>query len=104
MKDFSRMACLDGGRSPALRRQCRLFSSVFLLGVLAGGAGVGAAESSPDIHRGATKSEVIKTLGLPSSVAKSGSKEIFTYPQGQLVLENGRVERVEFPQHEPATP
>ena len=46
------------------------------------------------IGQGATRSQVISAYGAPSGRTKSGTKEILTYHNGQVWLENGRVERV----------
>lgn len=53
-------------------------------------------DRSAEIRVGATKAEVIKVLGLPKGQSKAGSKEIFSYAQGQLTFEDGRVTRVNF--------
>ncbi len=45
---------------------------------------------------GATKDEVIDLYGWPTGQSKAGAKEILNYPQGQVILENGRVDRVNF--------
>lgn len=54
------------------------------------------ADHSGEIQVGATKAEVIKVLGWPNGQSKAGSKEIFSYAQGQVTLEDGRVTRVNF--------
>ncbi len=45
---------------------------------------------------GATKEDVIDAYGWPNGQSQSGTKEILNYTQGDVVLENGRVERVNF--------
>lgn len=60
-----------------------------------------AADPRPVVGPGATKDEVIDAYGWPNGSSQSGAKEILTYPQGQVMLENGRVERVDFSMHVP---
>jgi hypothetical protein len=55
-----------------------------------------AADSRPLVGTGATRDEVVRTYGAPSGQSISGAKEVLTYPQGRVFLENGRVERVDF--------
>lgn len=45
---------------------------------------------------GATKDEAIEAYGWPTGQSQSGTKEILSYPQGRITLENGRVEKVDF--------
>ena len=56
----------------------------------------GAANPQPVVGPGATRDDVIAAYGWPTGQSRSGTKEIFNYPQGQVTLENGRVERVDF--------
>jgi hypothetical protein len=53
-----------------------------------------ASESEPAIGPGATRDELIKAYGPPTGRAEFGSVEILHYPQVQVRLTNGRVERV----------
>lgn len=62
---------------------------------------VRAADPRPVVGPGATKDEVIDAYGWPNGSSQSGAKEILTYTQGQVMLENGRVERVDFSMHIP---
>ena len=62
----------------------------------AGGVGTWAADARPTVGPGATKYEVIDAYGWPNGQSKSGAKEILSYAQGQVILENGRVDRVDF--------
>jgi len=55
-----------------------------------------AAESRPVVGPGATKDEVIDAYGWPTGQSQAGSKEILIYPQGRVLLDKGRVERVDF--------
>lgn len=55
-----------------------------------------AAENSPVVGPGATRDEVLAAYGWPSGQSMSGGREIFTYPQGQVVLKDGVVERMDF--------
>ncbi|ACB76963.1 restriction endonuclease [Opitutus terrae] len=55
-----------------------------------------AAENSPVVGPGATRDEVLAAYGWPSGQSLSGGREIFTYPQGQVVLKDGVVERMDF--------
>lgn len=73
-----------------------------------------ANDPRPVVGPGATKEEVVAAYGWPNGTSQSGNKEILTYAQGEVVLENGRVERVNFspsvpwqtprPKPPPATP
>jgi hypothetical protein len=69
-----------------------LFACAFVCGI----ARLPAAESAPIVGPGATKDEAINAYGWPTGQSQSGTKEILTYPQGRITLENGRVERVDF--------
>ncbi|MBI4623488.1 MAG: restriction endonuclease [Verrucomicrobia bacterium] len=55
-----------------------------------------AADPRPTVGPGATKDDVIDAYGWPNGQSQSGTKEILTYPQGLVTLENGRVEKVDF--------
>lgn len=55
-----------------------------------------AASSAPVVGPGATKEEIINAYGWPSGQSQAGTKEILTYPQGRITLENGRVEKMDF--------
>ena len=55
-----------------------------------------AAEPMPTAGPGATKDEVIKIHGRPKRQSKLGDREFLFYPQGQLMLDHGKVERVDF--------
>ena len=55
-----------------------------------------AADLRPTVGPGATKDDVIDAYGWPNGQSQSGTKEILTYPQGLVTLENGRVEKVDF--------
>jgi protein disulfide-isomerase len=55
-----------------------------------------AAEPMPTAGPGATKDEVIKIHGRPTRQSKLGDREFLFYPKGQLMLDHGKVERVDF--------
>jgi hypothetical protein len=55
-----------------------------------------ADDSRPVVGPGASKEDVISAYGWPNGQSHSGTKEILNYAQGDVVLENGRVERVNF--------
>lgn len=45
---------------------------------------------------GSTKEEVLEAYGWPSGQSRLGTREILTYPQGRVILEEGRVDRIDF--------
>jgi hypothetical protein len=55
-----------------------------------------ANDSRPVVGPGATKDDVINAYGWPNGQSHTGTKEILSYSQGEVILENGRVERVNF--------
>lgn len=55
-----------------------------------------ANDTRPVVGPGATRDDVIAAYGWPNGQSRSGTKEILTYAQGEVILENGRVERVDF--------
>jgi hypothetical protein len=55
-----------------------------------------ADSTRPVVGPGATRDEVIEAYGWPSGQSQSAGREIFTYPQGRIVLQNGVVERMDF--------
>jgi hypothetical protein len=59
-------------------------------------AAFAATDTHPVVGPGATREDVIKAYGWPNGQSQSGTKEILSYAQGEVVLENGRVERVNF--------
>lgn len=81
------------------RARWSLFAARWLALLIAFGAsvaGFGATISPPVVGPGASKEEVINAYGWPSGQSQSGTKEILSYPQGRITLENGRVEKVDF--------
>ena len=74
----------------------RLFLCVWLFAVAGGAGSLSAADPRPMVGPGATKDEVIDAFGWPNGQSTSGTKEILSYTQGQVMLDNGRVERVDF--------
>ncbi len=58
---------------------------------------LGWAQDSPLLlGPGATKEEVIKAYGWPTGESRLGAKEILSYPQGRVIMEDNRVENIEF--------
>ena len=57
---------------------------------------VWAADPRPVVGPGATKEEVLDEYGWPTGQSQAGAKEILIYPQGRVLLDQGRVERVDF--------
>ena len=74
----------------------RLLSPLRWLVALTGAVWLCAQDPRPLVGPGATKEEVIDAYGWPSGQSKSGVKEVLSYPQGLVTLENGRVESVAF--------
>jgi len=60
-----------------------------------------AQADRPLVGLGATKEEVIDVHGWPSGQSSAGAREVLTYPQGQVTLENGRVEKIDFSTDKP---
>ncbi|MEO6567698.1 MAG: thioredoxin family protein, partial [Opitutaceae bacterium] len=54
------------------------------------------ADTRPVLGPGATRDAVIDTYGWPDGQSHLGDREIFTYPQGRVVLNAGVVERMDF--------
>lgn len=71
-------------------------ATVLLTAAAIGVSSVRAADQVPVVGPGATKEEVINAYGWPNGQSQSGTKEILTYPQGRITIENGRVEKVDF--------
>jgi thiol-disulfide isomerase/thioredoxin len=70
----------------------------FLLGVVV----AGALEAAVGV--GATRDEVIAALGAPRGTSQAGRREILTYPDGRVVLDEGRVTSVDFKRAKPSAP
>lgn len=70
------------------------FAGVWLW--LAVAAAFSAEDPRPVLGPGATRDEVIDAYGWPNGQSRAGAKEILSYAQGNVTLENGRVERVDF--------
>ena len=75
-------------------RICFVFAAAWL--ALATVVAAPANDPRPVVGPGATKDDVIAAYGWPNGQSKSGTKEILSYAQGEVTLENGRVERVDF--------
>lgn len=84
------------GARVALERGVRSRKPAWIFLLFCALALVRLSAAEPGVAYGASRDEVIKTLGRPSKASKAGPREILTYPQGQVLLENGRVERVDF--------
>src|SRR5262245_8547098 len=83
--------CADGRRVFALARSLAVVLTVFTWVSFAVGA-----DLRPVVGPGASKEAVIDAYGWPNGQSQSGTKEVLTYPQGKVTLENGRVEKVDF--------
>lgn len=63
-----------------------------------------AGEPPVEAGPGATRDVVIAAYGRPTGQSKLGSKEILNYSQGQVVLDDGRVVKVDFRNGAPKSP
>ncbi len=79
----------------------RLLTCVCLLLALCGVPELAAADPRPIVGPGATKDDVIDAYGWPNGSSQAGTREVLSYTQGQVMLENGRVERVDFSMNVP---
>lgn len=79
----------------------RLLICVCFVLALCGVPELVAADPRPIVGPGATKDDVIDAYGWPNGSSKSGTREVLSYTQGQVMLENGRVERVDFSMNVP---
>lgn len=70
--------------------------AVLLCAAFMGATRGAAADARPIVGPGATKDAVIDAYGWPTGQSQLGTREILSYPQGQVFLENGKVERVDF--------
>src|SRR5215207_305927 len=71
----------------------RCFNGVWVAAALLSAGLVSAADTVPTIPTGTTRQQVIEKLGPPIGHANVGNVEILSYKNGQVRLENGRVER-----------
>lgn len=55
-----------------------------------------AADTRPVVGPGASRDDVINAYGWPSGQSRLGNKEVLNYPQGSILLADGKVERVDF--------
>lgn len=78
------------------RRAASVGRWLWWIGWLLAWGNLDAADPRPVVGPGATKEEVLDAYGWPTGQSQAGAKEILTYPQGRVVLENGRVEAVDF--------
>lgn len=81
----------------------RSLCSLGLLALASGGTGLGGAEAPAPLPLGASRDAVVAAYGPPMLQSRLGPREILKYPQGQVVLENGRTVRVEMKVIDPAT-
>jgi len=79
----------------------RFFCCLGLFGLTGGGPGLGGAEPPRALVVGATKEAVLAAYGPPVLQSRVGPREIFKYAQGQVIMEEGRVVRLEFKSGEP---
>lgn len=79
----------------------RFLCCLGLFGLTGGGPGLGGAEPPRALGVGATKEAVLATYGAPLLHSRLGPREIFKYPQGQVIVEAGLVVRLEFKNGEP---
>ncbi|HVU39293.1 MAG TPA: hypothetical protein VHC95_13245 [Opitutales bacterium] len=51
-----------------------------------------AADAPPPrlVHLGASEAQIIAVLGVPTSYASTKNRTVLTYPEGQIVLEDGK--------------
>jgi hypothetical protein len=96
---FLRRSCHLGVANSAPRSNernvsVRRFNGIVVAVALFSAALVVAADSNAKIGQGSTKQQVIEVLGPPIGRANLGKVEILNYPNGQVRLENGRVERM----------
>lgn len=79
-----------------------------LVAVLAAFVVVGqfyAADAArPVVGPGASKDDILNAYGWPTGQSQSGAREILSYPQGQVFLNDGKVERVDFSPNVPWPP
>lgn len=63
-----------------------------------------AADTRPVVGPGASKDDIINAYGWPTGQSQAGAREILSYPQGQVFLNDGKVERVDFSPNVPWPP
>lgn len=96
---FLRSSCHLGIANLARRSNERIVSlrrskCIWAVVAFSSAALVVAADSTPKIGQGSTKQQVIEAFGPPIGHANLGKVEILHYRNGQVRLENGRVERL----------
>ena len=72
-----------------------LIPALLLAAFLASPAAGALGADDPGV--GSTRDEIIAIYGQPRAVLSAGSREILTYAAGRVVLEDGRVTRLELP-------
>lgn len=88
---------LASGRSRRVRQCLQCLWGVVLLAT----AVLGSQDPRRILPAGSSKEEVLEAYGWPSGQSKLGSREILTYPQGRVVLEEGKVDRIDFSLKQP---
>ena len=99
LASFLRPSCHLGVANSAERPNernvsMRRFNGNVVVVALLSAAFAVAADSTTKIGQGSTRQQVIEALGPPIGRANLGKVEILNYPNGQVRLENGRVERI----------
>lgn len=69
--------------------------SILAIAILAGLGAPRIAADEPGV--GSTRDEIIACYGPPRAVLSAGAREILTYGNGRVILENGRVTRLDLP-------
>lgn len=77
-----------------------LTRAIVLAGILAGPASQGQAPG--DLGIGSTRADIIAVYGEPRNELSAGTKEILTFANGRVILEDGKVTRMELPRPTPA--
>ena len=89
-------------RPPHSPRLCLLLGLLLAAPVLS--AQGSTTEPVTYVTEGDTKASVIQRLGWPTGTAAANNREILTYPQGEVILVDGKVVQVRAATNAPATP
>ena len=89
-------------RPPHSPRLCLLLGLLLAAPVLS--AQGSTTEPVTYVTEGDTKASVIQRLGGPTGTAAANNREILTYPQGEVILVDGKVVQVRAATNAPATP
>src|SRR5690242_13235316 len=60
------------------------------------GLGFSGALPAAELGVGTTREEVVAQLGAPKSKMSAGDREIFSYPQGRVIMADGKVVSLEL--------